>query len=257
MNVNSENRVIQGLWVGNRLSVMEQLSIRSFLANGHDYHLYAYEQIDGLPVGTVIKDANEILPASAIFRYADHDSFAGFSNFFRFKLLLERGGWWSDSDVVCLKPYNFDEPYVFPSQHNQFMTGEEVWNGAIKVPPSSDFAAYAWNVCQSKDTRLIRWGETGPVLTRTAVEKFDLQRYVKNAAVFCPVPFKTWSDLLDGDRTWNFGDETFAVHLWNELWRRDARDKDATYPSTCLYERLKQLYPMPSVALAAGDTAQG
>ena len=32
------NKIIQGLWIGAELSVMEQLSISSFLLNGHDYH---------------------------------------------------------------------------------------------------------------------------------------------------------------------------------------------------------------------------
>ena len=33
------NKVVQGLWIGDRLSVMERLSIASFLRNGHQYHL--------------------------------------------------------------------------------------------------------------------------------------------------------------------------------------------------------------------------
>ena len=33
------NRVIQGLWVGTHLSRMEELSMRSFLAHGHEYLL--------------------------------------------------------------------------------------------------------------------------------------------------------------------------------------------------------------------------
>jgi hypothetical protein len=34
------NDIIQGLWVGPELSVMEQLSVSSFLRHGHQYHLY-------------------------------------------------------------------------------------------------------------------------------------------------------------------------------------------------------------------------
>jgi Alpha 1,4-glycosyltransferase conserved region/Glycosyltransferase sugar-binding region containing DXD motif len=238
----ADHAVIQSLWIGDRLSTMEQLSIRSFLAHGHPYHLYAYEEIQGVPPEAVIKDASEILPASAIFRYYEHDSVAGFANFFRYKLLLEKGGWWSDSDLVCLKPFDFDDPYVFSSQHNQFLTAEEVCVGALKSPAGSDFASYLWDVCKSKDTATLRWGETGPQLTQAAVRKFGLDRYVRSAATFCPIPFKTWTDLLDGDRTWHFGEETYAVHLWNELWRREGRDKDSVYDANCLYERLKRHY---------------
>jgi len=41
---------------------MEHLSITSFLANGHQFHLYAYDSIAGLPAGVTIMDANQILP---------------------------------------------------------------------------------------------------------------------------------------------------------------------------------------------------
>ncbi len=39
--------VFQSLWIGAELSAMEQLSIRSFLANGHEFHLYTYQERQG------------------------------------------------------------------------------------------------------------------------------------------------------------------------------------------------------------------
>ncbi|HKB65528.1 MAG TPA: hypothetical protein VKC61_06695 [Pyrinomonadaceae bacterium] len=63
------NKTIQGLWIGRELSLMEQLSISSFLQNGHDYHLYVYEEVKNVPAGTVVRNANEILPAARIFQY--------------------------------------------------------------------------------------------------------------------------------------------------------------------------------------------
>ncbi|MCI0557088.1 MAG: hypothetical protein MN733_01225, partial [Nitrososphaera sp.] len=99
------NKIIQGLWIGPELSVMEQLSIASFLLNGHEYHLYLYDELENIPFGTLIKDASEILPSSSIFQYKRRPTYAGFANFFRYKLLLERGGWWADTDTICLKPF--------------------------------------------------------------------------------------------------------------------------------------------------------
>jgi hypothetical protein len=63
---------------------MERLSIASFLANGHDYHLYAYEDLENAPAGIVVKTADEIIPRSLIFQYKNYPSYAGFSNFFRY-----------------------------------------------------------------------------------------------------------------------------------------------------------------------------
>src|ERR1043165_5401661 len=116
MPFDESNRIIQGLWIGPELSVMEQLSIVSFLRNGHDYHLYTYAELPNVPAGALIKDANAILPSSQIFQYKDRPSYAGFSNHFRYKLLFEHGGWWADSDVVCLRPFDFADEYVFSSE---------------------------------------------------------------------------------------------------------------------------------------------
>ena len=235
------NEIIQGLWIGKRLSVMEQLSIRSFLAHGHSYHLYTYDDVGGVPPGTVLRDAREILPAERIFRYAAYDTYAGFSNLFRYKLLLDRGGWWADSDTVCLQPFDFDADYVISSENNHVST-DMVNVGVMKAPPGSSLFAYAWETCNAKDPGLLEWGEIGPRLAGAGVAKFGFQSFVEKSAVFCPIDYADWETVLDGERQWSFGPETYAVHLWNELWRRAGRDKDAMYPKQCLYERLKQQY---------------
>lgn len=232
--------VVQSLWVGNRLSVMEQMCLASFLDHGHPFHLYAYEPIEGLPDGTVVKDANEILPESSIFMYTEYATYAGFSNFFRYKLLLERGGWWVDTDMVCIRTFNFVEPYVFSSERGG--DGPRVNVGAIKVPPGSGVMQYAWDACRESDPKQLQWGQTGPRLAAAAVEACSLQQYVRPPHVFCPIFFTDRPKLLDPQATWDFTEETHAIHMWNELWRRDNQSKDASYAEGCLYETLKQRY---------------
>ena len=51
------NRTVQGLWIGSELSAMERMSINSFLMNGHEYHLYVYDEVKQVPDGAVIKTA--------------------------------------------------------------------------------------------------------------------------------------------------------------------------------------------------------
>jgi len=229
--------IIQGLWIGAELSVMEQLSIASFLRNGHEYHLYAYSDLGNVPAGTVIRDANEILPASAIFQYKERPSYAGFANFFRFKLLLERGGWWVDSDLVCLRPFDFPEEYVFSSELN---AGRELVNcGAIKVPKGSEAIAYAWRVCQAKTPDQLVWGETGPRLMAEAVQKYRLDKYQKPYYIFCPI--SDWHKFLE-PYVAAVHSQAYAIHLWNEAWRLANQDKNATYHKHCIYEQLKQMY---------------
>ena len=61
--------IIQSLWIGPSLSKLEQLSIKSFLDNGHTYHLYTYNKRLKVPKGVEIRDGNEILAKTEIFRY--------------------------------------------------------------------------------------------------------------------------------------------------------------------------------------------
>ena len=56
------NMIVQSLWIGTRLSVMEQLAIRSYLDHGHPFHLYTYEDVEDVPAGTVVRPGTEILP---------------------------------------------------------------------------------------------------------------------------------------------------------------------------------------------------
>jgi mannosyltransferase OCH1-like enzyme len=234
------NKIIQGLWIGSALSVMEQLSIASFMRNGHQYHLYVYDEPENIPGGVVIKDANEILPSSRVFQYRQYASYAGFSNFFRYKLLLDRGGWWADTDTICLKPFDFSQEYVFSSE---LAKGVEVINcGIIKAPPSSNVMAYAWDVCQSKDPERLAWGETGPRLMAEAVRLFSLDEYKKPHYVFCPLSYLDWHKVLEPHSYNSFDEGTYAIHLWNEMWRKAAQDKDGEYSGECLYEQLKTRY---------------
>ena len=232
--------IVQGLWVGDELSVMEQLSIASFLYHGHDYHLYVYQDVKNVPDGTVIRDGNEILPASMIFQYTDYPTYAGFSNFFRYKLLLDRGQWWADTDMVCLKPFAFAEDIVFSTERDDDRT--VVNCGAIRVPAGSEIMAYAWHVCQQKRVDQLVWGEVGPDLLGRAVQRFSLEQFVQSHHVFCPLGYEQWQELLDPHLGWEPDETTFAIHLWNEMWRRNGVDKNARYDPNCLYERLKAKY---------------
>src|SRR5437016_6886743 len=231
--LNVGNRIIQGLWIGPKLSIMEQLSIASFLRNGHDYHLYIYNELPNVPKGAVIRDASEILPASAIFQYKDRPSYAGFANFFRYKLLLERGGWWADTDVVCLQPFDFPDEHVFATE---VVNGSEVVaSSVIKTPVGSRVMAYCWDVCKTKKPEELEWGETGPKLIGEAVQRFSSADFVKPHSVFCPNSYDEWRTVLDEAAETELNKDAHSIHLWNEMWRLEGQDKNGEYPLGCLY----------------------
>ncbi len=228
---------VQSLWVGDRLSAMEQLAVRSFLAHGHEFHLYTYGPMPGIPNGAVHRDGNEILPASAIFRDRDIASFSGFADLFRYKLLLERGGWWMDMDQVCLRPLPEPAEYAFACE-----SPGTAGNGVLFTAPGSEVFRHLWDVARAKEHAEMGWCEIGPPLIRETVRRFGLERFVYPAEAFCPVPHARWYDTFLPGRCPEFGVDTFGVHLWHELWRRGGLDKDEEYGPRSLYEILKARY---------------
>jgi hypothetical protein len=97
--------VFQGFWHGPPLGQLRSACLASFIERGHKFELYSYDDVS-VPSGVVMKDASEIIPRSEMFYFINPKTGANdlgpFSDLFRFKLLFERGGWWSDVDTVCL-----------------------------------------------------------------------------------------------------------------------------------------------------------
>lgn len=220
---------------------MERLSIASFVANGHAVHVYGYDDPEHLPPGAVVKDAAEVVPRRSfgrrpVFRDS-RGSFSNFSDMFRYKLLLEQGGWWIDLDVVCLRPFDLADEYVFGREPDQ-----SVGSCALRVPAGSDAMAQAYESCIAMGRKRKEWGAIGPTLLADMVEAFGLAEYVLDHDVFMPVDWPEWETLLDPARVWHFEPHTRAIHLWNSLWGIGGRDKDAAYPDSCLYEVLKRRY---------------
>ena len=143
--------IIQSLWIGNTLSTMEIYSLKSFLNTGHTVHLYVYEVIDNIPDGVIIKDGSDILPENLIFKIKE--SVAPFADIFRYKLLYEKGNYWSDLDMICTRHFDFEEPYIFSSertiQRGAYKSKKDfVANiGVLKAPLHSEFYNELYTKC--------------------------------------------------------------------------------------------------------------
>jgi hypothetical protein len=99
--------VLQGFWHGPPLGPLRQACLNSFVRMGHTFELYVYEPVR-VPDGVLLKQAEDVIPFGEVFYYRNPRTglpdLGPFSDLFRFKLLSERGGWWSDVDTVCLSP---------------------------------------------------------------------------------------------------------------------------------------------------------
>lgn len=97
--------VINGLWMSDNdeLPIMAVMSINSYIKHGHQFILWSYlPQYKNLPKNCILKDANEIIPQSEAYKDV-LETYAHFSDLWRWKFLYENGGFWTDLDVICLK----------------------------------------------------------------------------------------------------------------------------------------------------------
>jgi hypothetical protein len=253
---------VQSLWIGDRLSTMEQLCIQSFLDHGHPFHLYCYETIAGVPEGAVVRDGREILPAEDIFVYqrgCGKGSPSAFSNFFRYKLLLERGAWWADLDAVCMRPLVFAEQHVFGYEREKDGS-RHLACGLMKMPVRSPVADYCWQECQQVDRTRLRWGQIGPVLTARAVKETRTGALLLPPEAFYPIEHFHFRELV---RQRVIPESSHSIHLWNSCWRRKGLDPDSRFDSQCIYEQLKARHglsasgDLPPYDAAAPRTARG
>ena len=231
--------IIQSLWVSGKLGTMQTLSIKSYVAAGHPFHLYSYDHIQNIPRGATLFDAREILPEQ---RILDFKHLANFSDEFRYQMLYNNGGWWVDLDTVCVKPFDFPEPYVFAQElttsYKNLLNG-----GYIKAPAKAPILEAALKECKALNPKMMGWGAMGPQLLDRLVKEFDLMKFAQPVDVFNFVPW--W----DSPRLFTVrGGETpmpkaaRAVHMWNEMWTRARYDKEDVYDEHSLYEQFKRRF---------------
>jgi hypothetical protein len=240
---------VQMLWVRGALSKVERLSIVSHLRNGHPVRLFSYEPISNLPAGTTWEDARAILPESAIFTNPSSEGYGGlsmFSNFFRYQLLLQRGGIWSDCDSVCIKPLTFasDMEYFFATERLRSQDNAPPGIGVnccvFKAPAGSAVVARALEIAQATDLATAPWASTGPRALHEAVTELGLTRFMLTPEVINPIAWWQIQTLVSGFAL--LPANAHAVHFYNEMWRRNFLDKNADYAPLSLFERLKAHY---------------
>lgn len=258
----SELEPIQMLWVRGNLSRMELLSVRSFLAQGHPVHLYTYDAPSNTPSGVDLKDAGEVVPAALAPATAKtpfaKGSMGAFSDYFRYQLLHQRGGWWCDMDVVAIKPWSGFPDFVAASTHEKGYG--QIANGfALRAKVGDITVGNCLRALGGKELSDLDISETGPLLLNQVLGEDGVKQYCQAPEVFGPVPWNAGWQLLRPLRkrftleefkqrvrrphlSMRFTKKTVAVHLWNETWRAAGWDKNASYDSTCLYEKLQRRY---------------
>jgi hypothetical protein len=226
-----KNKVVQGLWIGDELSLLEQLSIKSFLDNGHEYHLYVYNDVKNIPEGTIIKDANEIIDESEIYKntyFSLEYGYLGFSDYFRVKLIYDKGGFWVDTDLVCLKYFDFEEDYVFTHEISHVKDG--ISSSIFKCPKNSIFLKDMYDDIHSSPFEKTDEGNILYIF-REYVKKYGFENYIKDSKLFSTVDLTNITSIISKKYDRDLCEGCYSVHLLRQFWlikrNRIKREKDS------------------------------
>ena len=240
--------IIQSMWIGDDLSNLEKLCIQSFIDHGHEFHLYTYAELGGIPHRAVVKDGNEILSADKIFR-DQVGSLTGFSDWFRLELLHKRGGCWVDMDIICIKPFDFEQDIIMPHDTNNVLI----------FPPAHPFIEALAKSCVDCRREGAKFGAVGGIMVFPAfIDQFAMHRFIKPSQYFNPIGFDEMADIFTDTfaAADPFSPVTHALHLSNEILRRFGIDKNAVFGPKSLLENLKAKHGIvnhPNAKVIGGD----
>lgn len=238
--ISKDNIIVNGLWIGKKLSNIEILTIKSFIRNGHEFRLWLYDALETpIPDGVIVKDATEIIARENVFNYKKANqwgegkgSYAGFSDVFRYKLLYENGGWWVDMDVTCIKPLDFEEPYVFRNHDKLAVVGN-----VMKCPPKSQLMLDCYNKASVEvDENNTDWFKPIQILN-DYIAQHQLLNYIK--------PHISNVDSWDITRQYTLRgkkipENFYIIHWQNEVWRSKGLDKNCSNKFSTLGKLMKE-----------------
>lgn len=211
--------IVNGLWLG-KITHLEELTLRSF-AKCAEFHLWTYGEVGVSIPNVIMRDGREILPEKDIFVYPNKmdlpfggGTHVGFSELFRYKVLYDKGGWWSDMDITCLKPLEEIDSKYFFREHGIL----PVVGNIMKCPPKSELMKR----CYEDSVRVVNetttdWHLAMKILDRH-VNDLGLNQYIKKD--FCNIDrLPVVKELVKPNSTvfesWHF------IHWMNTIFNKN------------------------------------
>jgi len=245
------------MWHGSPLSVLEKLSLLSFLKCGHEVELYAYRDMT-VPVGVRLCDANAILSESEIFTYQQghsKGSFTAFSNLFRYMMMYEKGGIWVDLDNLCLHPLHQLPTACVGREDEGSING-----GLMKFPARHPLMKVA-SEKTAEMGRSINFGDAGPRLLTRLLEQGDYSCEVLPIPAFYPLHWTEAAKLIKPEELPLCEERTkasYSVHWWNTYLNIIRFQKQALPPKgSFLYEKAKSVFGDEELKAWPYETVKG
>jgi hypothetical protein len=160
---------------------------------------------------------------------------------FRYKLLVEKGGWWIDTDVVCLA-----ERIPVLSEFFARQDADLVACGTMYFEPHHPIMVQCLEQAM-KLGRNVKWGDTGPrLLTRMLQERGCLDRALP-ASVCYPIHYAQALDMLRPSRTAVLApqiESSLFLHVWNSILVYRGVHKTCRPPKGSLLRKWTDKHPV-------------
>lgn len=263
--------IVRSLWVGPPLTQLEWVSLASFVRHGARFELFTDDLSRKVPAGVVLRDSRELL-GSTVPRYGPRagsgaGSYALAGNVARLTCLLRHGGWWVDTDVVCLRPFTSIEQEICAGWEVQGHTANVA---VIRMPPGHAAtrsllrrAKYSWfgSPWESWWQRLrfllrnpgtlinpynVPWGSSsGPGALTACLDYYHLRQYIVDVPWFYPIRWQDWAQVLTltTEQFESLRGNSYALHLWSEMYRRGGVDKNRAFSATPWAQQYLQDWP--------------
>ncbi|MGB0504980.1 MAG: glycosyltransferase family 2 protein [Pikeienuella sp.] len=245
---------ISVLWIGDMLSYIEQLCIRSHLASGHAVHFYSYGPVSGVDPEVDRRDARTIFNPDDDPRSMTYDQVEVAADRFKYRLLAQEDTIWADLDMLSLRAWDLDAPYLMSWQR-----GSRVVGGAVVAMPKVSLLLSKLNGLASDPTPIPPWlpdedrkdlearraagrGLSADQLKRGAmgvhalswfVKELDLTSHVQPREAFFPCDFSEREALTNPVDQFSetLGPDHYGVHLWGRRLRRSVMSGEMRIPA--------------------------
>ncbi len=189
--------------------------------------LYVYSLTPRIASGSNPDGCQVNIPKDQLFIFENSPS--GFSNIFRYKLLLEEGGWWVDTDFVC----QADEIPVCKYFWAEQAPGE-INGGVFKFPRGDARLSRLLDLGISRAKKLRVWGQLGPHLLQEVLRGDIPEGHLGGTDLVYPIYnedihffwLPEFSQLVA-----NKCAGSMFIHLWHAMFAR--MGIDVRLPPTC------------------------
>lgn len=210
---------VASLWVGDRMSKIQQLCLSSFVAYGHSVSLFVYGNRDDVPPGVMVRDASKIMPLDNI------GHLAHFADVFRFNMVQQTGIGWIDADTLCLT-----EDWSFLDNCYAISEKGSIQNGIFRLPPESEILDFIVKKATSIDRSNSSWTETNSGVLIEAFERFpEYKKYLVDESIVNGIPYEGWHYLWDPEKLSDMiklSKRIKSFSIYNEMVSRSGMDKN-------------------------------